>query len=187
MSRTVWRIGVAGALVAGLLACTAPATDPLVGRGWLELGGARIDLDVLECALLSGRLIDQLPAGGSEISLIAEGRARDQRPVRVVARRGTDVVAPHRFHVLEVAIGEVQRDLEVLVLLRGFDRDTGGWSQIDPDAPLARRDVDGPLFSVDGTHLRARTTASLGAGRPRVAVVLEAGCPPVTQADPGVA
>lgn len=177
---------MAGALVAGLLGCS-PTAEQLVGQGWLQLDEARIELDVTECALLAGHLIDQVPAGGSEVSLVAEGRSADQRPVRVVARRGTDVVAPHRFDVLEVEVGEVEGDLRVLVLLRGFDRDTGRWSQIDPDAPLARRDVDGPLFAVDGAELRAHTTAVLEPGGDLVPIVLEAGCPPATDADPGVA
>jgi len=178
---------VAGALVAGLLGCTAPSGDQLVGRGWLQLDQARIELEVTECALLAGHLIDRLPAGGSEVSLVAEGRDQDQRPVRVVARRGTDVVAPHRFHVLEVMIGEVERDLRVLVLLRGFDRATGRWSQIDPDAPSARGDVEGPLFAVDGAGLRARTAATLEPGGERVTVALVASCPPAAGADPGLA
>lgn len=177
---------MAGALVVGLIACSAPGGDRLLGRGWLELDGDRIDLAVTECALVAGRLIDRIPSGGSEVSLVAEGRD-DGREVRVVARRGTDVVAPHRFHVLEVAIGEVERDLEVLVVLRGYDRATDAWSQIDPDAPLARRDVDGPLFAVEGRHLHARATTSLRPGSDRILLVLEASCPPVVDADPGVA
>ncbi len=178
---------MAGALVAGLLACTAPFAERPVGQGRLQLDGSRIELDVVDCALISGRLIDELPAGGSEVSLVATGRDSDERPVHVVVRRGTDVVAPHRFDVLEVSIGEVEQDLEVLVLVRGFDRDTGAWSQIDPDAPGARRDVDGPLVRVDGARLRAHSTVSLDASGQRVPVALEAACPPVSHADPGLA
>lgn len=178
---------MAGALVAGLLACTTPLTDPPVGSGWLQLDGSRIELDVVDCALISGRLIDEVPAGGSEISLVAEGRDGDERPVLVVVRRGTDIVAPHRFDVLEVTIGEVERDLEVLVLVRGFDRDTGTWNQIDPNAARARRDVDGPLVTVDGAGLRAHSTVSLDASAQRIPVTLEAACPPVLHADPGLA
>lgn len=187
MGRRSWTFGVAGALVAGLLACSGPVAEQPVGRGLLQLDASRIELDVVHCALTAGRLIDEVPAGGSEVSLIAEGRDRDERPVRVVARRGTDVVAPHRFDVLEVSVGEVERDLEVLVLLRGFDRDSGDWSQIDPDAPGARRDVDGPLFAVEGVGLRARGTARLDAGGERVPIRLEAVCPPALDADPGLA
>jgi len=187
MVRTTFRVGVAGALAAGLLACTGPLAQDRVGHGWLQLDGSRIALEVRDCALISGRLIEELPAGGSEVSLIAEGRDGDGQPVRVVVRRGTDVVAPHRFDVLEVAIGEVDGDLEVLVLVRGFDRDTGAWSQIDPDAPGARRDVDGPLIRVDGAGLRARRALGRDGRGQQVPIALEAMCPPVSHADPGLA
>lgn len=188
MSRTVRRSVVAGALLATLLSCAGP--DPSVsasGRATLELDGAAIDLDVTGCALLGGRFLEELPAGGVEVSLVAEGHDADGSPVRVIARRGTDEVAPHRFDLLEVAVGEVEHHLEVLVVLRGFDRDTGTWTQVDPDAPDARRPVTGPLFDVDGTRLTAQSAAPTSTDGRRVPVSLEATCPPQLGPDPGLA
>ena len=179
---------VAGVLLASLLGCAGP--DPAgaaAGRATLQLDGAEIDLAVTRCALLAGRLLDELPVGGTEVTLVAEGRDDDGSPVRVIARRGTDEVAPHRFDLLEVAVGEVAHHLEVLVVLRGFDRDSGTWTQIDPDAPDARRPVAGPLFAVDGTRLTARSRAPAPTDGRRVPVALEATCPPKPGADPGLA
>ena len=188
MSRTVRRSVVAGALLATVLGCAGP--DPsgsAAGRATLELDGSTIDLAVTRCALLGGRFLENLPPGGVEVSLVAEGRDTDGSPVRVIARRGTDEVAPHRFDLLEVAVGEVERHLEVLVVLRGFDRDTGTWTQVDPDAPDARRPVPGPLVDVDGTRLRARSVAPAPADGRRVPVSLEATCPPQLGPDPDLA
>ena len=188
MGRMVRRSVVAGAMLATLLGCAGP--DPsgsTTGRATLVLNGASIDLEVTGCALLGGRFLEELPAGGVEVSLVAEGRDADGSPVRVIARRGTDEVAPHRFDLLEVAVGEVEHHLEVLVVLRGFDRDTGTWTQVDPDAPDARRPVAGPLFDVEGARLTARSvTPAPDDGRP-VPLSLEATCPPQLGPDPGLA
>jgi hypothetical protein len=188
MSRTMRRSVVAGALLATLLGRASPdPSGPATGQATLELDGSRIDLAVTRCALLGGRFLEQLPPGGVEVSLVADGRDADGSPVRVIARRGTDEVAPHRFDLLEVAVGEVEHHLEVLVVLRGFDRDTGSWTQVDPDAPDARRPVTGPLFDLDGTRLRARSVAPAPTdGRP-VPVSLEATCPTQLGPDPGLA
>ncbi|GEM_PF-1973560 len=188
MGRMVRRSVVAGAMLATLLGCAGP--DPsgsTTGRATLVLNGASIDLEVTGCALLGGRFLEELPAGGVEVSLVAEGRDADGSPVRVIARRGTDEVAPHRYDLLEVAVGEVEHHLEVLVVLRGFDRDTGTWTQVDPDAPGARRPVAGPLFDVEGTRLTARSVAPTPTDGRRVPVSLEATCPPQLGPDPGLA
>ena len=189
MGRTVQLSVVAGVLLAALLGCAGP--DPAStasGRATLQFDGVKIGLDVTGCALLNGRFLEDLPPGGAEVSLVAEGRDVDGSPVRVTARRGTDEVAPHRFDLLEIAVGEVERHLEVLVVLRGLDRDTGTWTQVDPDAPDARRPVAGPLFDVDGTRLTAaRSVAPTPADGRRIAVSLEATCPPQLGSDPGLA
>ena len=175
-------------LLAVLLAACAPtAGDRAVGPATLHLAATRMELAVTACALIGGRLLEELPEGGAEVAVIAEGHDDTGIPVRVTARRGTDVVAPHRFEVLEITWGEVSDHLEVVVVLRGFDRATATWTQVDPDVPGARRAVPQGLFEIDGARLVARGTAVRAAGEGAVPVAFEALCPPQLERDPGLA
>ncbi len=186
--RTSPRTGPIAACVAVLLtACSGPLAEPVVGPAILALGDEEVELAVTACTLVGGRLMEELPEGGAEVTVVAEGPDHTGRPLRVTARRGTDVVAPHRFELLEISRGDVEERIEVIVVLRGWDRDTGTWTQIDPDAPRARQVVAQGLFEIDGARLATHAAgARAGDGR-RIPVRFEAVCPPQLERDPGVA
>ncbi len=100
-----WRTASVAVTLAVLLAACAPtAGDRAVGPATLHLAATRMELAVTSCALIGGRLLEELPEGGAEVAVIAEGHDDTGVPVRVTARRGTDVVAPHRFEVLEMIV-----------------------------------------------------------------------------------
>ncbi len=171
------------ALVVG--ACAT--VDPTTGPATLHLGDSRLELEVTACSLVAGRLLEALPEGGAEVTVVAEGTDEDGDPVRVTARRGTDVVAPHRFELLEISRGEVSEQLQVMVVLRGYDRTEGTWSQVDPDAPGARVRVPAGLFEIDDARLATRAASAARSDGTEVAVAFEAVCPPQLERDPGVA
>ena len=121
------------------------------------------------------------------MTVVAEGEDAAGEAVRVTARRGTDEVAPHRFELLEVSRGTVTERLEVVVVLRGYDRVRGTWTQVDPDAPGARRNVREGLFEIDGARLASRTASAYTPEGTEVAVAFEAVCPPELERDAGLA
>ena len=203
---------VAGAVLALAGGCVSNDVEPLTGVATLHLDDDEVDLTVTRCALVGGRLLTALPDGGSELTLVAEGRDAAGTPVRLTIRRGTDVRAPHRFDLVEVSVGEFgeQGGLdrrgrpagaggsngevavtfpapEVLVLFRGLDTDTGVWTEIDPSAPTARREVPGALVHVDGAGLTMDGTALRPPDGRRVRVSVAASCPPGLEPAPGTA
>lgn len=176
------------ALVAAVVAaCGSPSPGSGLGPAHLAFGDDRLELTVTACTLVAGRLLEEVPAGGSEVTVVAEGQDTAGEPVRVTARRGTDEVAPHRFELLEISRGAVTEGLEVVVLLRGYDRVRDTWTQVDPDAPGARRNVREGLFEIDGARLVSRAASAYAPDGTEVTVAFEAVCPPELERDAGLA
>ena len=178
---------IAALVEAAVAACGGPSPAAGVGPAHLDLGDDRLELTVTACTLVAGRLLEEVPAGGSEVTVVAEGQDAAGEPVRVTARRGTDEVAPHRFELLEISRGAVTEHLEVVVVLRGYDRVRGTWTQVDPDAPGARRRVGAGLFEIDGARLASRAASAYTPDGTEVTVAFEAVCPPELERDAGLA
>lgn len=170
-------------------ACTRPLT--VVGSAeptaTLTLDGEPVSLRLTSCGLVNGRLLEALPDGGTEVTLTAHGRLADRRPVAVRVRRGTDMLTPERFELLEVTLGEVDQAIESLVTFRGRDEATGTWTEVDPEAPGARRTVTGGLVEIDGPRLRLATTVSRPSDGRQVILRLDATCPASLELAPGTA
>ncbi|MFP4311969.1 MAG: hypothetical protein ACLFS9_08335 [Nitriliruptoraceae bacterium] len=173
-----------------LSACAAPLGpgDPTARtRASLTLDGTRVALEPTSCALVGGRLLEQLPPGGSETTLTATGRLPDGQEVTVTVRRGTDEVPPEVFELLEVTIGSVDQEVRTLVGFRGLDLTTGTWHQIDPDVAAARRRVSGGFVEVDGARLHATASLPRPSDGAPVAVVIDVTCPLELEPAPGTA
>lgn len=189
MSGSRWTAALA-ALVLLLGACMGVVDgreardDP---RATLVLDGERVRLTPTSCALVGARLLERLPAGGSETTLTATGRLEDGRQVQVTVRRGTDELPPERFELLEISLGSIERDVESLVGFRGREEATGAWSQVDPDAAGARRPVPGGFVEVDGPRLVATATLPRPSDGVPVDVRLDVTCPLDLEPAPGTA
>ncbi|MFP4150090.1 MAG: hypothetical protein ACLFUG_03420 [Nitriliruptoraceae bacterium] len=178
------------AVVLLLSACAAPlglGGSAARAHASVTLDGTRVALEPTSCALVGGRLLEQLPPGGTETTLTATGRLEDGQEVTVTVRRGTDEAPPEVFELLEVTLGSVEEEVRTLVGFRGLDRSTGTWHQIDPDVAAARRRVSGGFVEVDGARLHAAAALPRPSDGALVEVVIDVTCPLELEPAPGTA
>jgi hypothetical protein len=175
------------ALLVAACAGVVPAAGPAAPEATLTLDGETGPLTLTSCALVNGRLLEEVPDGGAETTLTAVGQLADGRPIRLAVRRGTDRLPPQRFELVELTIGEVERSIETLVAFRGRDDADGTWTEVDAETPTARRAVPGGLVEVDGSRLTVTATAARPSDGRRVQLSIEATCPVELEPAPGTA